>query len=160
MIKEIIDLQDMKSSIQIIIDSFKTVAEEFNLTRENCPTHPSFITFKNFMGYKDKGLKFFGLFENYKQIGFIAVEKANDTLYYIEKLSVLPEYRHKGYGKKLINFVFDFVKNAGGEKISIAIIDKSKILKDWYKSNGFIEINKKDFKQLPFTVCFLEKGLL
>lgn len=159
MIREITDARDMKNSVKIIADSFKTVADEFNLTKKNCPTHPSFISFKKLKESKDKGLRLFGFFENNKQVGFVAIEKATNILYYLEKLAVLPEFRHKGYGKILISFVFDFVKKAGGKKISIAIIDKSKILKDWYISNGFVEKNKKDFEKLPFTVCFLEKVL-
>ena len=110
MIKEITDVQDMKNSAQIIIDSFKTVAEEFNLTKKNCPTHPSFISFRKLKDSKEKGIKLFGLFENNKQVGFVAIEKASDDLYYLEKLAVLPEHRHKGYGRMLINFVFDFVR--------------------------------------------------
>ena len=47
MIREITDARDMKNSVKIIIDSFKTVADEFNLTKRNCPAHPSFISFKS-----------------------------------------------------------------------------------------------------------------
>ncbi len=164
MIRELLNENDYKNSVQIIIESFKTVADEFKLTEENCPTHPSFITYEKLKELKEKGLRFFGLFEENifnenKQVGLIAIEKADDTLYYLEKLAVIPGYRNKGYGKKLMDFAFDFIKSEEGKFVSIAIIDKSKILKKWYMDYGFIEREKKDFQKLPFTVCFLEKEI-
>lgn len=160
MIKEIVNENDMKKSVQAIIKSFKTVADEFNLTKENCPTHPSFFTYDKLNELKNKGLKLFGLFKKDMQAGFIAIEKANSKLYYIEKLAVIPGCRHKGYGKELMDFAFDFIKKEGGKKVSIAIIDKGKTLKKWYFDYGFIEKEKKDFPRLPFTVCFLEKDVI
>ena len=63
-IKEIKDKRDIENSVRIIIKSFKTVALEFNLTKENCPAHPSFITFDKLNEYPSKGIKMFGLFES------------------------------------------------------------------------------------------------
>lgn len=98
-------------------------------------------------------------FENDVYIGFVAIEKANNEIYYMEKLAILPEYRHKGYGKKVMDFVVNYVKGKDGKKISIGIINENEILKKWYLSYGFIETETKVFYHLPFTVCFMEKKL-
>ena len=109
---------------------------------------------------KRKGLKLFGLFEDNVQIGFVAVEKKKDKVYCFEKLSVLPEYRHHGYGGELIAFVSDYVKNAQGKKLSIGIIDEHIVLKKWYEGKGFQETTVTKFAHLPFTVCFMEKPIV
>lgn len=101
----------------------------------------------------------FGLFKENIQIGFVAIESADPKTFYLEKLAVLPEYRHYGYGKKLLDFVFNYVKNKNGSIISIGIINDNNILKDWYLSNGFTEKSTKEIKHLPFTVCFMEKEI-
>lgn len=75
----------------------------------------------------------------------------------MEKLAVLPEYRHKNYGAELVRFVFDYIRNRGGQKLSIGIIDEHTVLKYWYKELGFKEIGTQVFNHLPFTVCFMEK---
>lgn len=158
-IKEIQDEEQLKQSVEIIVNSFKTVADQFKLTIHNCPTHPSFVTGEKLKDMRKKnGISFFGLFCNNDLKGFIALEKACDELYYIEKLSVLPEYRHKRYGRMLVEYVFDKVKDADGKKISIGIINESKLLKDWYSDLGFSEVGTKKFNHLPFTVCFMEKN--
>ena len=157
MIIEVTEDDALNSSVNVIQHSFKTVAEEFNLTIENCPTHPSFVTLQQPKELKAKGLRLFGLFEDANQVGFVAIERANETLYYMEKLAVLPVYRHKGYGTKLVAFVLDYIKNAGGEKLSIGMINEHKVLKDWYRKLGFTEISTARFPHLPFTVCFMER---
>jgi N-acetylglutamate synthase-like GNAT family acetyltransferase len=97
-----------------------------------------------------------------KAAGCIAIEKSirEEDTFYIEKVSVLPEYRHNGYGIDLMNFALDKIKIKGGKWVSIALIDSNTRLKDWYLNQGFIETGTKDFPHLPFRVCFMKKDLL
>ena len=147
----------MRDSVPVIRDSFQTVAEELKLTRDNCPTHPSFVTMTDLLELRKKDITFFGLFINEIQIGFVAVEKADEELYYMEKLAVLPQYRHRGYGRELVNFVFNYVRGNHGNRISIGTIDELMVLKNWYLGLGFKEVSVKKFEHLPFDVCFMEK---
>ena len=159
MIREIANEKELENSARVIADSFRTVAVEFNLTKDNCPTHPSLITPEQLTEMKRKGLKLFGLFEGDAQVGFAALEKKKYKVYNLEKLAVLPEHRHKGYGGKLIEFAEAYGKNAEGEKLSIGIINEHRVLKKWYEAKGFKETSAVKFEHLPFTVCFMEKTL-
>ncbi len=160
MIKEITHETDLKGSAKVIRKAFRTVAVEFSLTRGNCPTSPAFVTIQQLRDLRDKGMKLFGLFQNDVQLGFVAIEWAGDAVYYLEKLAVPPKYRHRGYGRKLVEFVLEYVKKNKGKKVSLGMIDESTVLKDWYKTLGFHETGTKKFDHLPFTVCFMEKSLL
>ena len=159
-IREIANGNEPENSVKVIAVSFKTVAVEFKLNRDNCPTHPSLITLPQLNEMRRKGLKLFGLFEDDTQVGFVAVEKKKGKVYLLEKLAVLPERRHKGYGAELINFVCEYVKNTEGKSISIGIIDESTVLKKWYEGKGFHETAITKFAHLPFTVCFMEKSIV
>ena len=158
-IREIKGEHDLKSSVKVIRDSFSTVAVEFKLTQDNCPTHPSLMSLDKLLELEKKA-RLFGLFLANMQVGFVAIEKADDTLYYMDKLAVLPEYRHKGCGRKLVEFVLDDVKEHKGERVALGMIDESEVLKNWYQQLGFKEMGTKNFEHLPFTVCFMEKSLL
>lgn len=135
-IKGINSRRDFENSVKVIRDSFKTVALEFGLNEGNCPTHPSLITLDKLLELKSKA-KLFGLFLNKIQVGFVAIEKADDRVYYLDKLAVLPEYRHNGYGRKLVGFVSSYVEKHKGERVSLGMIDESTVLKDWYRELGF-----------------------
>ena len=152
--------ESLDTSVDVIRESFRTVAEELNLTAENTPTHPSFITLEQLEELHQKGLVFYGYFLDDRQVGFVAIEKADDSLYYLEKLAVLPEYRHNGYGRELVRFVLDTASEKGVKKLSIGIIYEQAVLKDWYKEIGFRETGTRKFEHLPFTVGFMEIDLV
>lgn len=157
-IEEITD-GNLENNVEIIRRSFQTVADELGFTIENCSVYPAFTTPEKLEELKTRSAVFFGLFVDGHQVGFVAVEKEKDGKYYMKRLAVLPEYRHGGIGRKLINFVIDYVKNAGSRTLSIAIVNEQAVLKQWYKEMGFREISIKEFEHLPFTVCFMEMGI-
>jgi GNAT superfamily N-acetyltransferase len=158
-IREIDKDESLDTSLSVIKNSFRTVAEELNLTPENAPTHPSLITLDQLEELRQKGLVFYGYFLDDRQVGFIAMEKADDSLFYLEKLSVLPEYRHNGYGRELVRYVLDTAAANGAKKLSIGIIYEQVVLRDWYKNIGFRETGTRTFEHLPFTVGFMEIDL-
>jgi ribosomal protein S18 acetylase RimI-like enzyme len=159
-IKEIKNETDLVKSHKLIKESFKTVADDFGLTMENCPANPAFTKYSQLLEMKEEGIKMFGLFLGKQQVGFIAIEYADKGAYYIERLSILPEFRHKGYGTALMDFTFNYVKKAGGERVSVALMDNNILLKNWYIAYGFRETGKKEFDHLPFKVCFMEKEII
>lgn len=142
-------------SAKVIRQSFQTVAEDFGFTVENNPSNGAFITPDKLREDHLREIKMFGLYKDQQQIGFVAIEKKDNQLYYLEKLSVVPQYRHMGYGKHLMNHVKDYVKKAGGAQISIGIINENTKLKKWYERYGFTQTTLKQFDHLTFTVCFM-----
>lgn len=149
--------QQLEECVNVIRNSFITVAHQFNLTKENAPTNPAFADIGILLDMKKKGIEMYGAYDDGMYVGFVAIEKANEDSFYMEKLAVLPEYRHQGIGKNLIDCVFSYVKAHGGKKVSIGIINENKRLKDWYIKYGFKETGVKIFDHLPFEVCFMEK---
>ena len=169
LIREVTTDAELRKSARVIQRSFKTVADQFGLTRENCPTHTAFLTTNGLKEQKNSGLKCFGLFAGEKQVGFVGVEKYDpDTLvrldpgtvrFWLEKLAVLWSERHNGYGEKLVSFAIDYVRQNGGTRIALGMMNEHTILKEWYFGLGFKEVELKTFPHLPFTVCFMEKDL-
>ncbi|MDR2532175.1 MAG: GNAT family N-acetyltransferase [Oscillospiraceae bacterium] len=152
--------KDIPMSADIIRRSFKTVADEFGITEENTPTHGTFLKDEKLQSDFEAGIKMFGLFEWEKQVGFIALEAKDSELYYLEKLAVLPEYRHKRGGRDLMKHAEDYAVKAGGKAISIGIIYENEVLLEWYKNLGYEETGTKIFPNFPFTVCYMKKELV
>jgi len=157
-IREISTEDQIAKSVEVIREAFATVAREFNLTSESAPTHPFFSTKEQLLELHKKMI-FFGLFIDEGQAGFVAVEKADGGTYYLGRLSVVPQFRHRGYGEQLVEFVLNYVKSRGGTKVALGMIDSQTVLKDWYISLGFNVTGTKKFEHLPFPVCFMEKAV-
>jgi GNAT superfamily N-acetyltransferase len=158
MIRRIASESEIEESAAVVRAAFAGIATEFGLTQTNCPSHPAFLTADALRAMRDRGSTMFGLFEGERQVGFVAVEKASEAVHCVEKLAVLPEHRHAGYGRRLMEFASEHVRAAGGRTVSIGIVNENRVLKDWYLSLGFRETGAKRFPHLPFEVCFMEKS--
>lgn len=145
----------LPEALDVIQESFFAVAAEFGITRENCPNHTSFITFNDLETKMQLGWYMFGVFEGEKLVGYASLSDEGDA-YELHNLAVLPEYRHKGYGKMLIDHAKEKVRELQGQKITIGIIEENKVLKNWYLENGFVHIEAKKYEHLPFTVGLME----
>ena len=150
---------DFKEAAKVIRAAFAPVAEEFGITGKNDSRHASFMTVERLEEMRGEGCVMFGLFEEAKIHGFIAVRHMENDIYYLERLAVSPETGGKGHGRALVEHGIRFVKESGGKRISIGMINESRELKEWYKRMGFREAEIKTIADLPFRVCMMEMNL-
>ena len=150
---------DFQILSDLVSDSYQTVAVKFSLTIDNCPKHPSNCTEDWILSDFERGVKFFILESDGKIVGCAALEIVDSELCYLERLAVLPEERNHGFGKRLVDHVFQHAKSLCCQRVSIGIISKQHELKTWYLKIGFKEGNTKSFDHLPFDVMFMECSL-
>lgn len=151
-----VDKDELNACLDVIQQSFSTVAAQFGLTRENCPKHTSFMPLSFLETQMNWGWHMYALYAGKKIIGYMSLSKESDNTFELHNLAVLPEYRHNGFGKQLIDHAKNIVKSLGGRVIKIGIIEESTVLKKWYIANGFIHTGTKKFDHLPFTSGYLE----
>jgi GNAT superfamily N-acetyltransferase len=153
-IRAISSEDELKKFLTVITRSFSTVSEEFNITYETVPSNPAFITMDKLISLY-KQIFCFGLYNDKDPIGFFGLEHSGNSLM-IEKLAVIPEFRHNGYGKMILDYTSCFAREKGLNIVSIAMINKNLRLKQWYYDYGFKETEIKNFLHLPFEVCFMQ----
>ena len=152
----LLDIKYLPEYADVIRRSFATVAQDFGYTRENCPGHTSFITNEQLKNKMKDGYYPYGYFLDDKLIGFVSLTDMGSGIYKMDNVAVLPEYRHNKYGRALLDFCKAKVKEFGGSKIIIGLIEENVILKNWYTSNGFIHVGVKRIESLPFMVGYME----
>lgn len=151
--------EELDACADIIRRSFGTVADEFGLTVDNCPTNGAFLKTERLVSEMDQGTNQYGLYCSGTLIGFIELKEKDGGAYTIEKLAVLPERRHNGGGGHLLAFACGEARKMGGNKIKIGIIEENTRLKDWYLKHGFVHTGTTRFEHIPFTVGFMEKQI-
>ena len=150
---------NLEECAKVIRQGFSTVAKDFGLTIENCPTNGAFVQKERLIAEKEKGQLMYGMLSDHQIIGYMQLEKNTPELYFLQKLVVLPEFRHLGLGTKLLDFTKEKVRELGGKRISISIIEENTVLKNWYIRYGFEPTGIRKFEHLPFTVGFLELNI-
>ena len=98
----------------------------------------------------------YALYANDKIIGYMSLSKEGDEVLELHNLAVLPEFRHNGYGKLLLEYAKKKAISLGYSKIKIGIIEESTVLKNWYIQNGFVHTGIKKYDHLPFTSGYME----
>ena len=90
--------------------------------------------------------------------GYFSLSKDPDKTdtYVLHNLCVKPQIRKQGYGKALLDFAKDKVRELGGKILFLDFIDEYKELKEWYFKNGFEFKGTVKYEHLPFTVGFAE----
>ena len=148
--------EELEEALEVIHDSFRTVAEEFGLTRENCPKHTSFIPLSFLETQMNWGWQMYGFFAGDQMVGYMSVSKESDEEYELHNLAVLPQYRHMGFGRRLLDHAKQTVKENGGSSLKVGMIEESEVLKQWYVENGFRHIGTKKYPHMPFTSGYLQ----
>jgi len=147
---------ELEAILDVIHRSHATVAAEFGLTCENCPKHTAFLPLIFLQTQRSWGWIMAGLYDGEALVGYVSLSDAGEGTWELHNLSVLPEYRHNGCGKMLLDFAEATVKDAGGSRIKIGIIEENTRLRRWYEANGYLHTGTKKFEHLPFTTGFME----
>ena len=148
-------LNDIPSISAIIRRAHRDVAQRFGLTVENCPKHTSFCTDDWVAADFVRGERYFLLLSDQHAIACVAYERPNPNLAYLNRLSVLPDYRRRGIGERLVSHVIALARADGVSAVSIGIIGEHTHLQDWYAKLGFADGEAKRFPHLPFTVRYM-----
>lgn len=159
MIKQI-DQAYIEECVSVIRNSFETVADEFNITKENTPKYVAFATDCGRLETQiNEGRLMYAYFRDNKIIGYYSLA-LNEKECEINNLCVLPNYRHCHIGKKLLEHAFEKAKESNCKVIKISIVEENKQLKKWYKKYGFKTIYTKKYDFFPFTCGYMEKDLI
>lgn len=135
------------------------MAQRFGLTSENCPKHPSNYTKTWVRGDFTRGVDYFILESDGKPMGCGALEMVEDDLCYLERLAVLPQFRRRGHGRRIVDYIMDVANTRGARRMSIGIISAQTNLNQWYRKIGFVEGDTREFKHLPFQVTLMAYDL-
>jgi ribosomal protein S18 acetylase RimI-like enzyme len=109
----------------------------------------------------------YGYYINDQIVGCVGYSYYKDQIYFIKRLATLPEYRHKGIGKKLMGFVENIICENNGKIIEINVVDKNTKLIKWYKKLNYKYIRVDDLsgiekegkKLFPFNSYVMNKIL-
>ncbi len=153
-----VDRKDIAECVKVIKDSFITVADEFGFTVENAPRFTAFATTEERLLWHLLGehRPMYVFYDNEVIVGYYSLLLQENNECELNNLCVIPAYRHKGIGEKLLRNAFEVAKELGCAKINIGIVEENKVLREWYESFGFVHIGTKKFDFFPFTCGYME----
>ena len=156
-----IDITDITECVNVIRESFLTVANEFGFNEENAPRFTAFATTAERLMWQleNEHRPMYAYLDDGKIVGYYSLAAMEEHKCELNNLCVLPSYRHKGIGEKLLNHAFDMAKGLNCTKMHIGIVEENKVLKYWYEEMGFVHIGTEKFDFFPFTCGYMERDI-
>lgn len=158
---EKIQEKDLAQCVQVIKESFLTVAGELGFTAENAPRFTAFATTEDRLRYQleNEQRLMYGYCEDGKIIGYYSLLQQDKDTCELNNLSVLPQYRHRGIGGSLIADAIEKARQLGCKEVHIGIVEENTVLRKWYEDKGFIHTGTRKFDFFPFTCGYMKKSL-
>lgn len=153
--------EDLKECVDVIRSSFMTVARELGFTVENAPRFTAFATTEERLmwHFKHEKRPMFVYCLEGRIVGYYSLLQQESMECELNNLCVLPEYRHREIGKKLLEHAVLEAKKMGCCAINIGIVEENVILRKWYEANGAVHVGTKKYDFFPFTCGYMKKIL-
>ena len=156
MIREI-RREEIPECVRVIRRSHQTVADEFGFTPENAPRYVAFATDEGRLIWQmDQERRLMFLDEEDGMIcGYYSLLLREDGECELGSLSVLPEYRHRGIGTKLLEHAMDTARERHCGIMRLSIVEENTVLRRWYELNGAVHTGTEKFDFFPFTCGYM-----
>ncbi len=160
MIKQI-NASDISECVELIKNSFMTVAEEFGFTTENAPRFTAFATTPERLEWQlyNENRLMFAYFNDDRIIGYYSLLIQENGECELNNVCVDPSQRNKRIGEKLLLHSFEQAKQHSCSKINIGIVEENVRLRNWYESFGFVHTGMQKFDFFPFTCGYMYKDI-
>ena len=153
--------EDIPFCVNLIRSSFMTVADEFGFTEESAPRFTAFaISEERLYWHMDEEHRPMIVAEEDGVLcGYYSLLIQENGECELNNLAVLPQYRHSGIGRQLLEHSFALAKSMGCRTVNIGIVEENTVLRKWYEQNGAVHIGTKKFDFFPFTCGYLKRDL-
>ena len=152
---------DLDACVNLIRNSFETVAAEFGFTKENAPRFTAFATDKKRLitQLHEKRPMFVCVGEGGNPIGYYSLSHKDTQTVELNNLCVVPEYRHQKLGEQLLLHAIREGMIRGYRHMTLGIVEENKRLRTWYEKYGFVHTGTQKFDFFPFTCGYMTKKL-
>ena len=161
MIKEVSE-KDISECVNVIRDSFLTVANEFGFTTENASRFTAFATTEDRLKWHllEEHRPMYVFYDKDTILGYYSLLLQENNECELNNLCVIPSHRHQKIGAELLKHAFDVAKELGCKTMNIGIVEENQVLRKWYETFGFVHTGTQKFDFFPFTCGYMKKSLI
>ena len=149
--------EDLPVCVRVIRRSHQTVADEFGFTVENAPRYVAFATDENRLAWHmDREHRLMFLDEDKGVVrGYYSLLLKENGECELGNLSVLPEYRHRGIGTRLLKHAMDTAREPRCAAMNLSIVEENRQLLKWYEQCGAEHVGTEKYDFFPFTCGYM-----
>ena len=152
---------DLADCVHVIRAAFQTVADEFGFTEANAPRFTAFATTEERLRYHMEGEHRLMYLDEEDGVicGYYSLLLREDGRCELGSLSVLPEYRHRGIGGRLLQHAMGTAAARHCTVMNLSIVEENRKLRKWYERSGAVHTGTEKFDFFPFTCGYMQIDL-
>lgn len=150
---------EAESVATLIRLGFQDIIKRFKLSPERCPDFIGHCQTEWIQNCITKGFHYYLIEEQGNACGCIGI-KMMSWLCLIQVLAVLPDFRRRGFGRQLIEYVEGEAKLRGLTRIGLDMVAKNRQLCHWYRRLGFETTQTGTRDNLPFLIRYMAKDVV
>lgn len=153
--------EELQLCVDVIKESFLTVAEDLGFTEENAPRFTAFATNLERLQtqFREKRPMFVCVNAQDKIVGYYSLYLQENQECELNNLCVLPQYRHLKIGEELLAHAFETALTLGCRRMHIGIVEENRILRAWYEKYGAVHTGTQKFDFFPFACGYMVRDL-
>ena len=79
----------------------------------------------------------------------VELEKAASGAWMLQAIAILPEYRGKGFARKLLDDAARVAAEAGTNRVALQVEEVNEVAFRTYQSNGYVEVDRRPYVHFP-----------
>lgn len=153
--------EEIPACVQVIRESFLTVAREFGITPENAPRFTAFAISEDRLRWQliQQKRPMFGWFDGDTLLGYYSLSPLEGGVWELNNLCVLPAQRHRKVGERLLRHAIDTARSLGGVRLTLGLVEENARLRAWYEGFGFVHTHTQKLEFFPFTCGYMARAL-
>ena len=153
------ELDQAEVVAEIVRAAFKGSDEILGLDPAEHPRYAAFETAENVRRRMATGETTVLAYVAGRTVGTVSYHVATDGTASgkIKRLAILPEFRGKGHGQRLMEYAEQRLTELGAHMSILAIVAQFEGLQRYYERLGYNPTHTKSYPQLPFEVLHMEK---
>lgn len=153
---------DIEVLVEIIRIAFAPVAEMLGVTEETLPDFPAFTTVERLREYIEKhGVRMFLFCTGAGAVacGGWSPDRTGEPKAWLNRIAVPPDYRGRGYGKGMVQFLEEETRKAGFKRARLGHVTPDTLLHAFYEHLGYETVGSSMSKSGQLEITCMEKDV-
>jgi predicted N-acetyltransferase YhbS len=146
---------DHAALVDVIRGAFVPMVEQFGITPDNCPVHPSLYDEARLAADIARGRRFHVLETAGEVVGCVALRPVDGGGCELCRLAVRPDRQGQGLGGALVDFAIRQAREEHAAFIELGLFADHVQLRQWYERMGFQHVRTCRIDVVPLPVAMM-----
>jgi diamine N-acetyltransferase len=152
-------VEDYPAIVEAVRQAFAPVAVELDLTRDNCPGHPSFYSLERLEKDLEYGKRFHVALHEGLIVGCVTLRDLGEGSWEVGRVTVRPAWQKQGLGRMLLDHAHRIAERLGARQTILDVFAQKQELVRWYQGQDYQIIDLFRVDTVPRLIARMRRRI-